>query len=399
MIMKNNNFFTFFSSKKLPLFCGLFDDDKIKMKNIPQSFPFVWGLNLKYGIFQQKPNRKLDRLLPRIYESDISIALPPGVGDFGEDWSEAVLKALLDVMGNDFRGKHVLEIGCSNGFILKKLSDLGAIVVGIEPGCQGKMAREKFSLDIKSDYFEKVDLKRKFDFIYSINVLEHILDLDSFIKKILTLLKDGGLFFAGVPDSSMEMSIGNPNIFLHEHWWYFTLESIKLFFEQYGLVKVRTSSFLYSGNFFVCGKYIGKKKSAISTKNNTIEKLKNEAQSFIEKMSVIFSSMQRHIDKARSCKGKIGLYGASNAINFLGLLNWENCYPKLYDSDSAKHGKYLLFNEYSIRVEPPDSLREDLPTEIWILPVAHQVTIKDFLLSRDIAQERLFLLSDFLNKR
>lgn len=394
--MPVEKFLRLFSHSDLPLFYGLLTENDVKDPNIPRFFPYAWGVNLEYGLFQQQPNTDLLHLLPSIYESTVTIAPPTGTGDFGAVWADAVLEVLIKASGGAIQGKRILEIGCSNGFLLKKLQDLGAVCCGVEPGAQGAVARDLFGLNVYSCYFEDADLDGSFDLVYSINVLEHVFDLTKFMKKALIVTKKCGIFLTGVPNSKLEMSFGSPNLFIHEHWWYFTPLSLKMFLEQWGLERIEVSPFSYGSNFFAFGTFSGVHNYTASLDDKVIKEVIDDGRSFVQKIEIIFGAMQKAIDRYYDHRENIALYGASNAINYLGLLDWHEL-PQVYDTDKVNHGKYVWHKNHYICVKSPDTLSGRSQAEIWILPIAHQKTIKDFLLSRGISSNKLKTLEDFVS--
>jgi len=90
----------------------------------------------------------------------------------------------------------VLEIGCGLGDNLRRLKELGYNVVGIDKDpkvCDNILIFNK-------DYQELDQDKDKYDFIYSIHVMEHIPDPKLFIRKIIDSLNSKGRFILEVPN-------------------------------------------------------------------------------------------------------------------------------------------------------------------------------------------------------
>ena len=87
----------------------------------------------------------------------------------------------------------ILEIGSGRGDNVKYLNSLGYNVIGIDKDpyyCDGDKL-------IYSDY---KDYSGKFDFIYAIQVFEHIEEPVDFINKIRSMLNPGGNFLIEVPN-------------------------------------------------------------------------------------------------------------------------------------------------------------------------------------------------------
>ena len=85
---------------------------------------------------------------------------------------------------------------------MKKIQSITCIEQDCE--CYEKLARKLSSLQIHSDsilgsFPEALDVKSKFDLIFSFNVLEHIEDDNEAFIKCYNLLSPGGVMFTFVP--------------------------------------------------------------------------------------------------------------------------------------------------------------------------------------------------------
>ena len=98
------------------------------------------------------------------------------------------------------KGKSVLEIGCSSGFMLDAFRDAGLNVVGIEPsgGFEGFLENRGHKVFKSLEELEK-NYNGKFDLICHFFVLEHIRDTINFINRQLDLLNSSGVIIAEVP--------------------------------------------------------------------------------------------------------------------------------------------------------------------------------------------------------
>ena len=100
-------------------------------------------------------------------------------------------------------GSRLLEIGCGNGYLLKRMQTLGWNVEGIEfdPACvallqaQGVRCR---SGDLREQQFEAAS----FDAVFMGHVIEHVYNPIEFLKECSRVLRPGGTLVALTPNSN-----------------------------------------------------------------------------------------------------------------------------------------------------------------------------------------------------
>ena len=96
---------------------------------------------------------------------------------------------------------NILDIGCGGGLLSEPMSRLGANVTAIDAS-KKNIEVAKFHAkknNLKINYLcsspEKLSIKKKFDVILNMEILEHVDDINFFIKKSSNLLKKNGLMF------------------------------------------------------------------------------------------------------------------------------------------------------------------------------------------------------------
>ena len=107
----------------------------------------------------------------------------------------------------------ILDIGCGGGLLCEPLSRLGANVTGIDASKKNinvaKIHSKKNKLKINYIYSspENLILKKKFDVILNMEVVEHVDDVNFFIKKSSEFLKKGGLMFVATLNKTLKSYI------------------------------------------------------------------------------------------------------------------------------------------------------------------------------------------------
>ena len=110
---------------------------------------------------------------------------------------------------NLLKGLKVLDIGCGGGLISEPMTRLGAEVTGIDASEKNikvaKIHSEKSNLKI--NYLvgspESITLSEKYDVILNLEIVEHVEDVNLYIKSCFDLLKSNGLMFTATLNRSI----------------------------------------------------------------------------------------------------------------------------------------------------------------------------------------------------
>ena len=104
----------------------------------------------------------------------------------------------------------ILDIGCGGGLLSEPMSRLGAEVVGIDASDKNinvaKLHAKKNHLNIK--YIctspEDLNIETKFDVILNMEIIEHVEDIDFFLKSSSKLLKKNGIMFVATLNKTLK---------------------------------------------------------------------------------------------------------------------------------------------------------------------------------------------------
>ena len=132
------------------------------------------------------------------------------------------LKYIRDSVVKEFKKKKIdrslnnikiLDIGCGGGLLCEPLSRLGAKVVGIDASEKNiKIAKTHARQNnLKINYYcaspEDFNHKEKFDVILNMEIVEHVQDINLFLKESSKFLKKNGIMFIATLNKTLKSYI------------------------------------------------------------------------------------------------------------------------------------------------------------------------------------------------
>tara|TARA_B100000427_G_scaffold168703_1_gene140212 strand:- start:97 stop:822 length:726 start_codon:yes stop_codon:yes gene_type:complete len=111
---------------------------------------------------------------------------------------------------NPLKNISILDIGCGGGLLCEPLKRLGASITGIDASEKNikvaKLHAKEMGLNI--NYIqcspENLKIKKKYDVILNMEVIEHVSDVELFIKNCSHLLKKGGVMFVATINKNLK---------------------------------------------------------------------------------------------------------------------------------------------------------------------------------------------------
>ena len=107
-------------------------------------------------------------------------------------------------------GINILDIGCGGGLLSEPMCRMGANVTGIDASNKNiKIAKlhskkNKLKINYLCSSPEKLKIKKKFDVILNMEIVEHVEDIDFFLKSCSKLLKKNGLMFVATINKTLK---------------------------------------------------------------------------------------------------------------------------------------------------------------------------------------------------
>lgn len=153
-----------------------------------------------------------------------------------------IVKLIKDIPDSS----RVLEVGTASGYIGRQLSQRSFDLTGIEKDAslaqQARVYYRKiYNLDLN---FEEIPALEPFDVIILADILEHLYEPDSLLKKMPVYLKENGIMIISLPNIAnwvmrLELLFGNFNyrdrgILDKTHLRFFTLKTAKKLIKESG---------------------------------------------------------------------------------------------------------------------------------------------------------------------
>ena len=110
-------------------------------------------------------------------------------------------------------GINILDIGCGGGLLSEPMSRMGANVTGIDASDKNiriaklHSKKNKLKINYLCSSPEKMKVTKKFDVILNMEIVEHVEDIDFFLKSCSKLLKKNGLMFVATLNKTLKSYI------------------------------------------------------------------------------------------------------------------------------------------------------------------------------------------------
>ena len=105
---------------------------------------------------------------------------------------------------------NILDIGCGGGLLSEPMTRLGANVTGIDASSKNisiaklHAKKNKLKINYLCSSPEKLKIKKKFDVILNMEIVEHVEDISFFLKSCSKLLKKNGLMFVATINKTLK---------------------------------------------------------------------------------------------------------------------------------------------------------------------------------------------------
>jgi len=160
-------------------------------------------------------------------------------------------------------GLRILDIGCGGGILSEPLARLGASMVGADPAAanievaRSHAAQGGLSIDYRATTAESLaDAGERFDIVLAMEVVEHVADVDLFVRRCGEMVKPGGMMIAATLNRTMKsfaLAIVGAEYILRwlpvgSHRWdkFVTPNELEIAMEQGGLRVIGSQGVIYN---------------------------------------------------------------------------------------------------------------------------------------------------------
>ena len=161
------------------------------------------------------------------------------------------------------KGLHILDIGCGGGILSEPLARLGATVVGADPSqtnieaAKLHAAQSELEIDYRCTTAEDLaEAGERFDVVLAMEVVEHVTDVNLFVKCCASMVKPRGLMIAATLNRTLKsfaLAIVGAEYILRwlpvgSHRWdkFVTPNELEIAMEQGGLQVTGSQGVIYN---------------------------------------------------------------------------------------------------------------------------------------------------------
>ena len=263
-----------------------------------------------------------DSKLKFVYDNYLYISPLSGIG---QSKYEGMLAEITGLADSDSK---IIEIGCSEGYILHRLRERGfSNLTGVEPGPQAQKAKNELGLDIIQGYYTgSLFPSESVDSFILMHVFEHFNNPVAILKNMRHQLSPQGLIFIEIP---------NFDGYHHQHLFFYNTHCIRNLASQ---AKLKVIHEEIDNEYAALRVVLARNDAPMPSSSPTEEK-----QATLEKaarMQRDFDATVENLRKFLKNAGNVAWWGAgSTSVAYLNQID-QTVLPSLsiYDGDPQKIG-------------------------------------------------------------
>ena len=258
----------------------------------------------------------------------------------------------------------ILEIGCNDVYLLKKLSSKAKNLTGIDPVWKGKDFIADDKISVKGKFISELDgtdFNVKPDLIVSAHTFEHVDGIYEEFVKLVDIAADDCLFFIEVP--SLESTINQRRFdqIFHQHLQYFSYSSMRFLIERIGCEFIGNKyNYSYWGGTSI---YWFRKNSKIN-KEKVLTNSCNiiQAKAIADNFNIYKNQLHESLNQILGFGEQVIGLGAAQMLPLVAYhmesnLEWIS---KIYDDNEDRVGRYLPYVSPKIEKFSSDNITDSI---------------------------------------
>ncbi len=253
----------------------------------------------------------------------------------------------------------IIDVGCSDLYLLNALRGKAKRLVGIDPVLKGR--EEELSDDqmtVIGDFLENIDMTKYMGddtLVISSHTMEHIKDPSSVISQLFDVATDKTQFMFQFPSLEPVLTDRRFDQIFHQHLQLYSKDSFTYLVENHGGEVVDTTvNYFHWGALLVSFRKSAKKSKPIKISTNSLFDRSNILESYGD-YKARMSVANRYIQSLSN--EKVYGFGATLMLPILAyhLGNDLSSFESILDDDQSKHGHFYL--NLPVAIASPESVR------------------------------------------
>ena len=361
---------------------------------LPDSLPLTVTVDGDTGLVRQVPDAAVDAALARAYDAGSEV---PGVMEahgIGKEYADDFLSLLAGAGLSRLDGKTALEVGCGTAYLLARLKELGASVVGIEPGPHGQEGAALHGVKVVRGFFPSPAIEGTFDLVVLYLVLEHLPDPSVLLAAVRAHVAPGGQVAIVVPDCEAFLEDGDASVLFHEHFSYFTAASLAATLRKVGATRIRVRRSSLSKLLFATFSFGGDHAPEDVPFDRPLVSSLALAHGFRAAVSRTSGKLAAYLAEARGLGESVAVYVPGRFVNYVPLVGLSVDGLRFFDDSTATHGRY--FPGIPVAVESGDALVAKPTQRVLVMSTSFGRKIKTRLAPKLPPATRITTLDELL---
>jgi len=322
----------------------------------PNTLPFVLEVSPETGLVVQRRDEHVLELLGAAYANGSIIGVAMDDTAIGRAYATDFLGFVDAARGRrPWPEIRALEIGAGRGYFLSLLARTGCTAIGLEPGRENLPYWRRFGVEVVADSFPSAQVPGRFDLVVAYGVLEHVADATAFLAAVARQVADDGRVVFAVPNCRPYIDDCDPSMLVHEHWSYFTAETLSALLMRSGFTVLDAAPSGYGGALYVAAAP-GPATARVEAPPPTLQ-----IGAFAPKVEALRRRMADGIARCRAGGRSLGIFCPSRGLAVLPV----DRTIRFFDDNPDIQGMY--YPPFASVIESRAALIAAPTDELWIL--------------------------------